>query len=66
MLEGQFELLLAKRQEYEAYQGYLEAVRDYWLARTDLARAVGTTLPSSAQSATEADVDAFGPEGDRR
>jgi len=66
MLEGQFELLLAKRQEYEAYQGYLEAVRDYWLARTDLARAVGTTLPSSGQSATEADVDAFGPEGDRR
>jgi cobalt-zinc-cadmium efflux system outer membrane protein len=49
MLEGQFELLLAKQQEYEAYQGYIEAVRDYWLARTDLARAVGTMLPSSAQ-----------------
>jgi cobalt-zinc-cadmium efflux system outer membrane protein len=53
MLEGQFELLLAKRQEYEAYQGYIESVRDYWLARTDLARAVGTTLPSSAQSPRE-------------
>jgi cobalt-zinc-cadmium efflux system outer membrane protein len=66
MLEGVFELLLAKRQEYEAYQGYLEAVRDYWLARADLARAVGTTLPSSAQNAREADVDAFAPEGDRR
>ncbi|MFA5940942.1 MAG: TolC family protein [Sinimarinibacterium sp.] len=49
MLVGQFELLRAKEQEYDAYQGYLEAVRDYWLARVALAREVGTTLPSSAQ-----------------
>jgi cobalt-zinc-cadmium efflux system outer membrane protein len=51
MLEGQFELLLVKQQEYDAYQAYLEAVRDYWLARTDLAREVGTSLPSGAQTA---------------
>ncbi len=49
MLVGQFELLLAKQQEYDAYQGYLEAVRDYWLARVELARQVGAPLPSSAQ-----------------
>jgi cobalt-zinc-cadmium efflux system outer membrane protein len=46
MLIGAFELLLTKQQEYDAYQGYLEAVRDYWLARVDLARAIGTRLPS--------------------
>ncbi len=49
MLVGQFELLLAKQEEYDAYQGYLEAVRDYWVARTELTRQVGSPLPSSAQ-----------------
>jgi len=52
MLIGAFELLLAKQQEYDAYQGYLEAVRDYWVARVELARAIGTRLPSAA-SVTE-------------
>lgn len=50
MLVGQFELLLVKQQEYDAYQGYLEAVRDYWLARVELARTVGAPLPSAAQA----------------
>lgn len=48
MLIGIFELLVTKQDEYDAYQSYLEIVRDYWLARTELARAVGNTLPSSA------------------
>ena len=48
MLEGQFELLLAKQKEYDAYQGYLEAVRDYWLARVELSRQIGAPLPSQA------------------
>ncbi len=48
MLIGIFELLETKQQEYDAYQSYLEVVRDYWLARTELTRAVGNTLPSSA------------------
>jgi len=47
-----FELIQAKRQEYDAYQSYLEAIRDYWLARTDLMRAVGARLPSES-TATE-------------
>lgn len=46
MFIGQFELLFAKQQQYDAYQGYLEAVRDYWLARTELVRAIGGRLPS--------------------
>lgn len=50
MLIGAFELLLSKQEEYDAYQGYLEAVRDYWLARVDLARAIGTRLPSEASA----------------
>lgn len=57
MLEGQFQLLLVKQQEYDAYQGYLEAVREYWLARVELAREVGTVLPSSA-GIGDATVDA--------
>ena len=49
MIVGQFELLLAKRDEFDAYAGYLEALRDYWLARTQLARVVGGALPSDAR-----------------
>lgn len=49
MLVGPFELLRARQQEYDAYQGYLEAVRDYWIARAGLAREVGAALPSSAR-----------------
>ena len=51
MLIGIFEVILAKRQEYDAYAGYIEAVRDYWSARTELTRAVGRNLPSAEQAA---------------
>ena len=53
MLIGIFELLETKQQEYDAYQGYLEVVRDYWLARSELTRAVGNTLPSTASIGKE-------------
>ncbi len=49
-LIGEFEVLLAKTQEYDAYQGFLEAVRDYWLARVDLTRLVGSRLPSEREA----------------
>lgn len=45
MLIGVFELISLKQQEYDSYQGYLEAVRDYWLARSALAMASGAALP---------------------
>ncbi len=45
MLIGAFELIQARQDEYDAYQGYLEAIRDYWLTRVELARAVGGRLP---------------------
>jgi len=45
MLVGVFELLEKKRDEVEAYHGYIHAVRDYWIARSELRRAVGGSLP---------------------
>jgi cobalt-zinc-cadmium efflux system outer membrane protein len=45
MLTDTFNLLLAKQQEYSAYEGYVDAVHDYWVARAELTRAVGGRLP---------------------
>ena len=50
MLTGAFDLLMAKQQEFEAYQKYLEAVRDYWIIRADLQRSLGGRLPNFIQS----------------
>lgn len=44
MLVGPMALLQAKRDEIEAYQKYIEAVRDYWSARAELERAVAGPL----------------------
>ncbi|MGB0218501.1 MAG: TolC family protein [Sinimarinibacterium flocculans] len=49
MIVGQFELLVAKQEEYEAYAGYLDTLRDYWLARVALQHAVGAALPANEQ-----------------
>lgn len=53
MIIGQFDVLLAKQQEYAAYQGYLEALGQYWTARANLAGVVGARLPSAAQIAVD-------------
>lgn len=47
MLIGAFELIQAQQDEYASYIGYLTAVRDYWLARGDLRKAVGNQLPGT-------------------
>lgn len=44
MLVGAFELLAAKQAEYDGYQEYVEGVRDYWIARSELGRALGGDL----------------------
>ena len=44
MLKSPFDLLLAKQNEISAERGYIFAVRDYWVARADLERAVGGRL----------------------
>lgn len=48
MLSDVFELLFARRQETQAYRGYIEALADYWTARTELARVLGVGLPETA------------------
>jgi cobalt-zinc-cadmium efflux system outer membrane protein len=41
MLLGVYQLVQAKQNEVNAYRGYIETVRDYWMARADLDRAIG-------------------------
>jgi cobalt-zinc-cadmium efflux system outer membrane protein len=45
MFISAFQLLTAKQSEVDARRGYLEALRDYWIARAELARALGGSLP---------------------
>jgi len=44
MLLGVFQLLQARRDQIEAYQAYLDTVRDYWITRAELERASGGSL----------------------
>ncbi|MBB5745677.1 TolC family protein [Brevundimonas variabilis] len=55
MLIGVFDVIQAKTQEYDAYQSYLESVRDYWLARIALMRLVGARLPSEREVSEQTD-----------
>jgi cobalt-zinc-cadmium efflux system outer membrane protein len=60
MLVGAFDLIQAKRDQYDAWQGYFESVRDYWIARAALRAATGGSLPGDddalAPAAAPADV----------
>lgn len=58
MLLGVYELLLAKQNEVNAYREYIEATRDYWIARSDLERAVGGRLAKPGSAASEAGTPA--------
>jgi cobalt-zinc-cadmium efflux system outer membrane protein len=60
MLVGVFQLLLAKRDEIDAGRAYIEALRDYWVARTDLESAVGGELPLTESPAAAATPEAPG------
>jgi len=48
MLKGAYDLLLAKQSEVTAERAYVEAWRDYWIARTQLELAVGGRLPAES------------------
>lgn len=50
MLKDVFELIMAKQVEYDAWQGYIESVRDFWISRTRLRAAVGGRLPGDPDS----------------
>jgi cobalt-zinc-cadmium efflux system outer membrane protein len=56
MLIGAFDLLIAKQQEFEAYQKYLEAIRDYWIIRADLQRSLGGRLPEAELSKSDIQI----------
>ncbi|MBT8331090.1 MAG: TolC family protein, partial [Deltaproteobacteria bacterium] len=50
MLTGAFDLLIAKQQEFSAYQNSVEAIRDYWIIRADMQRSLGGSLPDQMRS----------------
>jgi cobalt-zinc-cadmium efflux system outer membrane protein len=54
MLKGVYDLLQAKHAEVSAERGYLDAWRDYWIARTELEQALGGRLPGPGPDAIEA------------
>lgn len=51
MQKSSYELLAAKEREQIAERGYVEALRDYWIARAELERAVGGRLSSDVSPA---------------
>ena len=46
MLLGAYQLLAAKQSEVDAYREFIEALRDYWIARADLERVVASAIPN--------------------
>ena len=68
MLVGAFDLIQAKREQYDAWQGYLESIRDYWVARAALRAATGGLLPGDSDTlppaAGPADILPATPDGD--
>jgi len=46
MLASVFELLADSRDQVAAVNGYIDALKDYWLAETDLQQSLGGRLPS--------------------
>lgn len=52
MLVSAFELLSASRDQVTSINNYIQALKDYWLAQTDLQRAVGGRLPDAAAAQT--------------
>jgi outer membrane protein, heavy metal efflux system len=52
MQKSTYELLMAKEQQQTAEHASIEALRDYWFARTELEHAIGGRLPASDVSIT--------------
>jgi len=64
MLKGAYDLLLAKQGEVSAERGYVESWRDYWIARTELERAVGGRLPGALADRGNKETPQSLPEGE--
>ena len=50
MLLGVFQLIVAKQQELHAYRESIEALRDYWVLRSELEYRAGGLLPAQSTS----------------
>jgi len=61
MLIGTFELIAARQHQYEGYEAYLDALRDYWLATIDLMRATGGRFPGFQAQGAGSFVDPLAP-----
>ena len=46
MLLGVYDVLRARREQFEAQADYIDALRDYWTARAELERALGGVIPA--------------------
>jgi cobalt-zinc-cadmium efflux system outer membrane protein len=51
MLMGTYDVLFARQREIDAQRRQVEALRDYWLARLELERAVGGSLEAAHRGA---------------
>jgi len=47
MLLSVFELLADAREQVASVNGYIETLKDYWLAETELQTALGGKLPNN-------------------
>ena len=61
MLLGVYQLIQAKQAEFDAYREYIEALRDYWIARSDLERAVGGRVGAPARAVVNHPAAAVAP-----
>ncbi len=61
MQAGVFQLLLARQAEIDAGREYIETLRDYWIARAELERAVGGRLAGLTMSPAEPPAGAETP-----
>jgi cobalt-zinc-cadmium efflux system outer membrane protein len=53
MLISVYELLRSRQDQINAAREYIDALRDYWLARSDLERALAGPLPPSKPTSIE-------------
>jgi cobalt-zinc-cadmium efflux system outer membrane protein len=58
MIVGVFQLLQAKRDQIETARGYVEALREYWIARAEVDQLLAGRLPAEAGSAEASDTGA--------
>jgi cobalt-zinc-cadmium efflux system outer membrane protein len=48
MQVGIYQLLTTRQSQTSAFREYIETVRDYWVARSDLERAIGGPIQEQA------------------